>query len=96
MPFNSTLPKAVVTKKQGVSLAEAQEIFDQVYLIDQKNDHPSSSVPSAGGRVRLCSVIFEIRHDRELEDVSPYFTNRFTVVRLVQRVIAEKVVHRPF
>ena len=29
-----------VKRKHGVSLKEAQEIFDQVYLVDQKNDNP--------------------------------------------------------
>jgi uncharacterized DUF497 family protein len=29
-----------VKLKHGVSLEEAQEIFEQVYLIDQKNDDP--------------------------------------------------------
>jgi len=29
-----------VKRKHGVSLKEAQEIFDQVYLVDQKNDDP--------------------------------------------------------
>jgi len=27
-------------RKQGVSLKEAQEIFDQVYLVDEKSDDP--------------------------------------------------------
>jgi uncharacterized DUF497 family protein len=29
-----------VGRKHGVSLEEAQEIFDQVYLVDQKSDDP--------------------------------------------------------
>jgi uncharacterized DUF497 family protein len=29
-----------VRREHGVSLKETQEIFDQVYLIDQKNDDP--------------------------------------------------------
>jgi uncharacterized DUF497 family protein len=29
-----------VKQKHGVSLEEAQEIFDQAYLVDRKNDDP--------------------------------------------------------
>ena len=29
-----------VKRKHGVSLKEAQDIFDQVYLVDQKDDDP--------------------------------------------------------
>jgi uncharacterized DUF497 family protein len=29
-----------VKHKHGVSLKEAQEIFDQAYIVDQKNDDP--------------------------------------------------------
>ena len=52
-----------VSRKHGVSLKEAQEIFDQAYLFDQKNDDPQQyrAIGWCGGR--LCSVIFEIRHD---------------------------------
>ena len=52
-----------VKRKQGVSLKAAQEIFYQVYLVDQKSDDPEQfrAIGWCGGR--LCSVIFEIRHD---------------------------------
>jgi uncharacterized DUF497 family protein len=53
----------VVKQKHGVSLKEAQEIFDQVYLVDQKNDNPEQFRAIGWCRGRLCSVIFEIRHD---------------------------------
>ncbi len=36
--------KPDVKRKHGVSLKEAREIFDQVYLVDQKNDD-SGTVP---------------------------------------------------
>jgi uncharacterized DUF497 family protein len=57
----------LVKQKHGVSLSEAQEIFDQVYLVDQKNDDPKQfrAIGWCGGR--LCSVIFEIRRDTEGE-----------------------------
>jgi uncharacterized DUF497 family protein len=56
-----------VKRKHGVSLQEAQEIFDQVYLVDQKNDDPEQLRAIGWCRGRLCSVIFEIRHDSEGE-----------------------------
>ena len=46
-----------VKQKHGVSLKEAQEIFDQVYVVDQKSDNPE----------QFRAVIFEVRHDPEGE-----------------------------
>lgn len=56
-----------VVRRHGVSLEEAQEIFDQAYLVDKKCDDPEQfrAIGWAGGR--LCSVIFEIRRDSEGE-----------------------------
>jgi uncharacterized DUF497 family protein len=56
-----------VKRKHGVSLKEAQEIFDQVYIVDQKNDDPEQLRAIGWCRGRLTSVIFEIRHDAEGE-----------------------------
>ena len=56
-----------VKRKHGVSLKEAQDIFDQVYLVDRKNDDPEQFRAIGWCRGRLCSVIFEIRQDREGE-----------------------------
>ena len=53
----------IVKRKHGVSLAEAQEIFDQVYVVDQKRDDPQQFRAIGWCRGRLCSVIFEIRYD---------------------------------
>ena len=52
-----------VKQKHGVSLKEAQEIFDQTYLVDRKNDAPEQfrAIGWCGGR--FCSAIFEVRHD---------------------------------
>jgi hypothetical protein len=50
-----------------VSLREAREIFDQTYILDQKNDDPEQFRAIGWCRGRLCSVIFEIRHDTEGE-----------------------------
>lgn len=52
-----------VKRKHDVSLEEAREIFDQAYLLDQKSDDPEQfrAIGWCGGR--LCSVIFEVRHD---------------------------------
>jgi uncharacterized DUF497 family protein len=56
-----------VKEKHGVSLEEAQEIFDQAHLVDRKSDDPEQfrAIGWSGGR--LCSVIFEIRRDRSGE-----------------------------
>lgn len=56
-----------VKRKDGVSLKEAQEIFDQAYLVDQKTDDPQQFRAIGWCRGRLCSVIFEIRSDAEGE-----------------------------
>ena len=52
-----------VKRKHGVSLVEAQEIFDQAYIVDQKSDDPRQYRAIGWCRGRLCSVVFEIRHD---------------------------------
>ena len=56
-----------VKRKHGVSLKQAAEIFDQVYIVDRKSDDPEQyrAIGWSGGR--LCSVIFEIRLDSEGE-----------------------------
>ena len=56
-----------VKRKHGVSLEEAQEIFDQAHLVDRKNDDLEQfrAIGWSGGQ--LCSVIFEIRRDRDGE-----------------------------
>jgi uncharacterized DUF497 family protein len=56
-----------VKNKHGLSLEEASEIFDQAYLVDRKSDNPEQfrAIGWSGGR--LCSVIFEIRKDRDGE-----------------------------
>ena len=56
-----------VKRKHGVNLKEAQRIFDQVYVVDQKCDDPEQlrAIGWCGGR--LCSAIFEIRQDSEGE-----------------------------
>jgi uncharacterized DUF497 family protein len=54
-----------VKRKHGISLKEAEAVFDQVYLVDQRSDDPEQfrAIGWCGGH--LCSVIFEIRHDSE-------------------------------
>jgi uncharacterized DUF497 family protein len=54
-----------VKRKHGVSLEEAQEIFDQAYLVDRKNDNPEQFRAIGWCRGRLCSAIFEIRRDSD-------------------------------
>ena len=53
----------IVKKKHGVGLNEAQEIFDQAYVLDQRRDDSRQFRAIGWSRGRLCSVIFEIRHD---------------------------------
>lgn len=54
-----------VKRKHGISLREAQRIFDQTYLVDQRNDDPEQYRAIGWCSGRLCSVIFEIRHDEQ-------------------------------
>jgi len=56
-----------VERKHGLPLEDAQEIFDQVYVVDQRNDIPEQFRAIGWCRGRLCSVIFEIRRDAEGE-----------------------------
>jgi uncharacterized DUF497 family protein len=56
-----------VKRKHGVSLKDAQEIFDQAYLVDAKNDDPEQFRAIGWCCGRMCSVIFEIRNDDEGE-----------------------------
>lgn len=53
-----------VKQKHGVSLEQAQEILDQAYLVDQKNDDPEQfrAVGWCGGRI--CS-------EEPVEDAEP-------------------------
>jgi len=54
-----------VKRKHGVSLTEAQQIFEQTYVVDQRNDNPEQfrAIGWCGGQ--LCSVMFEMRLDKE-------------------------------
>lgn len=56
-----------VKRKHGVSLKEAQEIFDQVYITDRRSDPPEQFRAIGWCRGPLCSVIFEIRRDSQGE-----------------------------
>jgi uncharacterized DUF497 family protein len=56
-----------VKRKHGVSLTEAKEIFDQVYLVDRRSDDPEQFRVIGWCGDRLSAVIFEIRHDPEGE-----------------------------
>ncbi len=50
-------------RKHGVSFEEAREIFDQIYIVDAKNDDPEQFRAIGWSRGRICSVIFEVRRD---------------------------------
>ena len=40
MPSLRDIQSQDIKRKHGVSLKEARDIFDQVYVVDQKNDDP--------------------------------------------------------
>lgn len=54
-----------VQEKHGISLGDAQQIFDQVHIVDRKSDNPEQFRAIGWCRDRRCSVIFEIRRDHE-------------------------------
>lgn len=58
-----------IKAKRGFSLREAQQIFDQTHLVDQRNDHPEQFRAIGWCRGSLCSVVFEMRHD----EIGEYF-----------------------
>lgn len=49
----------LVKRKHGISLKEAQQIFEQTYIVDQRSDEPEQlrAIGWCGGR--LCSVILK-------------------------------------
>ena len=57
----------LVKRKHGISLKEACEIFDQVYLVDQKSDDPEQFRAIGWSRGCLSAVVFEIKNDSEGE-----------------------------
>jgi uncharacterized DUF497 family protein len=66
LEFDGAKSRAV-KEKHGISLKEAQEIFDQAYLVDRKNDDPEQFRAIGWCRGRICSVIFDIRRDADGE-----------------------------
>jgi len=56
-----------VKRRHGISLNEATQIFDQVYIVDRKSDDPEQFRAIGWCSGRLCSVIFEIRTDADGE-----------------------------
>jgi len=78
-----------VKRKHGVSLKEAQEIFDQVYIVDQKNDDPEQLRAIGWSQGRLCSVIFEIRHDSEGEYY--HLVTAWSATKQEEQIYAENV-----
>lgn len=57
----------LVHRKHGPSLNEAHQIFEQTYIVDQRQDDPEQFRAIGWCRGQLCSVIFEIRSDEEGE-----------------------------
>ena len=58
---------ANVKRKHAVRLGDACEIFEQAYLVDGRTDDPEQFRAIGWVGARLCSVIFELRHDSEGE-----------------------------
>ena len=56
-----------VKRRHGVSLDQAQEIFDQTHIVDRKSDDPLQFRAIGWCCGRLCSVIYEVRHDTDGE-----------------------------
>ncbi|HEY1220655.1 MAG: BrnT family toxin [Bryobacteraceae bacterium] len=78
-----------VKRKHDVSLREAQEIFDQVYLVDQKSDDPRQFRAIGWCRGRLCFVIFEVRRDSEGEYC--HLVTAWKATKEEEQTYAEKV-----
>lgn len=78
-----------VKRKHGVSLAEAQQIFDQTYIVDQKRDDPEQFRAIGWCRGRLCSVIFEVRSDDEGEFY--HLITAWKATTLEQQIYAESI-----
>jgi len=57
-----------VKRKHGVSLKEAQDIFDQVYVVDQKNDDPEHvrAIGWCGGEKIYDAIILAANSDVSL------------------------------
>ena len=53
----------IVQRKHGVSLKDVCEIFDQAFIVDQRNDAPQQFRAIGWCHGQLCSVIFEVRRD---------------------------------
>ena len=52
---------------RGIGFEEAQEIFSHPYYLDQRSDVPEQYRAIGWVGVRLYSLIFEVRKDREGE-----------------------------
>jgi uncharacterized DUF497 family protein len=90
MRFDFDLEKSrEVKRKHGLSLREAREIFDQVYIVDQKSDDPEQFRAIGWSCGRLCSVIFEIRHDSEGEYY--HLVTAWKATKLEEQSYAENV-----
>ena len=58
-----TAKSRIAKQRHNVSLEEAQEIFEQVYIVDRRRDDPEQFRAIGWSQGRLCSVIFEVRND---------------------------------
>ena len=52
-----------VLRKHGISLDQAREVFDQIHVLDQKNDDPAQYRAIGWSQGELYAVMFEVRRD---------------------------------
>jgi len=58
-----------IQRRHGISLEDAQAIFDQVYVFDRKSDDPGQYRAIGWYGSCLGTVIYEVRRDRQGEYV---------------------------
>ena len=76
-----------VKRRHGVSLEEALEIFSHTHLMDRKNESPEQFRAIGWSRGRLCSLIFEVRHDSQGE--FHHLVTAWKATRQEQEIYAE-------
>ena len=62
-----TRKSLAVQRRHGISLEQAQAIFNQVYVFDRKSDDPEQYRAIGWYEGGLSSVIYEMRQDRQGE-----------------------------
>ena len=79
----------IVKRKHGISLKEAEEIFYQVHIVDQRSDNVEQFRAIGWALGTLCSVVFEIRADAEGEYY--HLITAWKATKEEERIYAENV-----